>query len=75
MKPLINFIDFYISSFKQVIEGWDQGLLGMCESEKRRLIVPPEMAYGDEGFDTMIPPNATITFETELLHINLKDEL
>lgn len=47
----------------------------MCEGEKRRLIVPPELAYGDTGFDTLIPPGATLTFETELLHINPRDEL
>lgn len=58
-----------------MIKGWDQGLLGMCEGEKRRLTIPPQLAYEDKGFDTLIPPGATITFETELLHINLKDEL
>ncbi|KAG4070467.1 hypothetical protein HA402_005699 [Bradysia odoriphaga] len=58
-----------------VIKGWDQGLLGMCQGEKRRLIVPPELAYGDEGFSTLVPPGATLTFDCELLHINLRDEL
>lgn len=47
----------------------------MCPGEKRRLIVPPELAYGDKGFDTLVPPGATLTFECELFHINLRDEL
>lgn len=58
-----------------MIKGWDQGLLGMCEGEKRRITIPPELAYGDKGFDNLIKPGATIIFDTELLSINLRDEL
>ncbi|KAG9199387.1 hypothetical protein G6514_008546 [Epicoccum nigrum] len=52
----------------QVIRGWDQGLLGMCIGEGRKLTIPPGMAYGSEGVGP-IPPGATLVFETELLGI------
>lgn len=58
-----------------MIKGWDQGLLDMCEGEKRRLTIPPELAYGDTGFGDLIPPGATIIFDTELIKIELKEEL
>lgn len=59
-----------------MIKGWDQGLLDMCVGEKRRLTIPPELAYGDKGFDTLIPPGSTIIFDTELIKIvEPKDEL
>jgi len=40
----------------QVVKGWDQGLLDMCVGEKRRLIVPPHLGYGDAGAGEVIPP-------------------
>jgi len=53
----------------QVVKGWDQGLLDMCIGEKRRLIVPPHLGYGEQGAGEVIPPGATLYFETELLKI------
>lgn len=59
----------------QVIKGWDQGLLGMCEGEKRRLVVPSDLGYGDRGAPPKIPGGATLVFEVELLKVERKDEL
>lgn len=59
----------------QVIKGWDQGLLGMCEGEKRKLVIPPDMGYGERGAPPKIPPSSVLVFEVELLKIERKEEL
>ena len=62
-------LDFALGA-GDVIKGWDQGIEGMKVGGKRKLTIPAELAYGDQGCGGVIPPQATLVFEVELLEVS-----
>ncbi|TRY65675.1 hypothetical protein DNTS_005529 [Danionella cerebrum] len=65
--------DSYVGS-GSLIKGMDEGILGMCVGERRSIIIPPFLAYGDKGYGTKVPPYATVIFDVLLVDVfNVKD--
>ena len=60
----------FLLGARQVIPGWDQGVRGMRVGGKRRLVIPPQLAYGAQGAPPVVPPNATLIFEISLLDVS-----
>ena len=59
----------FLLGASQVIPGWDEGVAGMKVGGQRQLLIPPDLGYGEQGAGGVIPPNATLVFEVELVEI------
>ncbi|XP_065651843.1 FK506-binding protein 2 isoform X3 [Hydra vulgaris] len=52
-----------------VVKGWEKGMIGMCIGEKRKLIIPPHLGYGSQGFDDVIPGDASLFYHVHLVNV------
>ncbi|KAG4098563.1 putative FK506-binding protein 2 [Neocallimastix lanati (nom. inval.)] len=59
----------FVLGADQVIQGWEKGMVDMCVGEKRKLLIPSELGYGENGAGPKIPPHSDLVFEVELLKI------
>ncbi|ACD82456.1 FKBP-type peptidyl-prolyl cis-trans isomerase [Candidatus Methylacidiphilum infernorum] len=59
----------FVLGVSRMIKGWEEGVSSMKEGGKRRLIIPPSLGYGTEGVEDVIPPNATLIFDIEVLKV------